>query len=206
MVSTQKAIKQLKEVRKYAYKKKMRLAGEGWKKDWQLLITTIMSARSLDETTIPAAEALFRKYPTVQKLASAPVSEIAKIIKKVNFYRNKAKSVSGASKVLAEEYKGKVPLDMEKLLGLPGVGRKTANIILQERGGDAIAVDTHVFYCSRKLEWSKSGKPEGVEEDLIKLFPKSYWKELNPALVRFGKTYTSKREKDELLEEIKKIK
>ncbi|PIN88832.1 endonuclease III [Candidatus Pacearchaeota archaeon CG10_big_fil_rev_8_21_14_0_10_34_76] len=203
-----RAIKQFSELRKISRKKAkgMRLAAEGWKEDWKLLITTIMSARSRDETTIPVAENLFKKYGSVRNLASASLKDIEDVIKKVNFYRNKAKSVKRCAEVLVEEYSGKVPYDINQLVKLPGVGRKTANVFLSERGGKAIAVDTHVFYISRKLDWSSGKNADKVESDLMELFPKSYWSKLNPVLVRFGKSYMSKKEKDDLLERIKKVK
>jgi len=196
------AINQLKKINKL--KGDMRLAAENWPTDFQTLISTILSARSLDETTIRVCKVLFKKYPNANLLSKAKTSDIQKIIRPINFYRNKTKSITNCAKDLVEDYNGKVPKDYEELLKLPGVGGKTANIVLSEQGKDAIGVDTHVFYCSRYLGWSKSSKPEGVEEDLKKLFPKRYWKKLNPTLVRFGKKYTSRKEKDKLLDEIKK--
>ena len=106
--------------------------------------------------------------------------------------------------MLLREFQGEVPKDYDKLVLLPGVGGKTANVVLSEMGQDAIAVDTHVYYISRYLNWTKGNKPEIVERDLMNLFPKIYWKKLNPILVRFGKKYTSRKEKDKLLDKIKK--
>ena len=195
------AIKQLKQIDKL--KGDMRLAAENWSSDFQTLISTILSARSLDETTIRVCKILFKKYPNAKSLAKASSSQIQKIIRPINFYRNKTKSIINCSKSLVEEHKGRVPKDYEKLVKLSGVGNKTTNIVLSEMGEDTIGVDTHVYYISRYLDWSKSSKPEGVEEDLKKLFSKSYWKKLNPILVRFGKKYTSRKEKDRLLDKIK---
>lgn len=200
----ERAIKQLRELRKGG--KKMRLAGEGWNKPWKLLITTILSARSRDETTIPVATNLFKKYGTVKKLANAKLGDVQRAIRSINFYRNKSRMIVNCAKVLDKEYKGKPPKDMEKLIKLPGVGRKTANIFLTEsEGRAAIPIDTHCLYISKKLGWTNSDKPEKVEKDLERLFPKSYWRKVNPILVRFGKTHTSRRKKDKLLAEIKKI-
>ena len=109
-------------------------------------------------------------------------------------------------KELVEKYNGKVPSDEEKLIVLPGVGRKTIGVFLSEIGKDAIGVDTHVSYISQKLGWTNNSQPEKIEKDLMNLFPKKHWKEINSSLVRFGKTHTSRMQKDEILEEIKKIK
>ncbi len=203
-MNTQTAITQFKKINKL--KGDMRLAAEAWRTPFQTLISTILSARSLDETTIKVCKILFKKYPNAKALAKAKSSDIQKIIRPINFYRNKTKSITNCAKVLQEKYKGKIPNDYNKLIELPGVGSKTANVFLSEQGIHAIGVDTHIYYISRHLGWSKSNKPEGVEEDLRKLFPKSYWIKLNPTLVRFGKKYTSRREKNELLDEINILK
>ncbi|MBS3171783.1 endonuclease III [Candidatus Woesearchaeota archaeon] len=198
-----KILKQLKELEKLGIK--MRLAAEEWDKPWKILIATIMSARTRDEVTIPVAEKLFNKYYTIEKLSKAKLSDIAKIIKPVNFYKNKSKNVLNCAKILNEKYKGEVPLSIEELIELPGVGRKTANVFLSEIGKLGLGIDTHVHYISNFLGWSKNKNPHKVEEDLKRLFPKKYWISVNPILVRFGKTYTSRKQKNELLEKIKKI-
>ena len=108
--------------------KEMRLAAEEWKNDFEILISTILSARTKDETTIPVAARLFEKYPSPNKLASAPLKDIEKLIKPINFYRNKSKSIIKCSKEIVKNYKGKIPRDMEKLKKLFGVGSKTANV------------------------------------------------------------------------------
>ena len=198
-----KALKQLKKINEL--KGNMRLAAENWKTPFQTLISTILSARTLDETTIKVCNILFKKYPDAKSLSKAKISNIQKIIKPINFYKNKTKSITNCSKTLQENYKGEVPSDYEKLIELPGVGAKTANVFLSEMGKSAIGVDTHVYYISRYLNWSKSKKPEDVGEDLKKLFPKTYWSKLNLTLVKFGKKYTSRKEKNNLLDEIKKV-
>jgi len=199
-----KTLKQLKELEKKG--SKIRLAAESWDSPFEILISTILSARTRDETTIPVAEKLFSEYSSPKKLGNAKTSEIEKIIKPVNFYRNKSKNIIACSKELTENYKGEVPLEIDELIKLPGVGRKTANVFLSELNHDAIGVDTHVSYISQKLEWTKNKNPHKIEEDLKKLFPKKYWNKVNSTLVRFGKTHTSRKQKDKLLEEIKKIK
>ena len=191
----QKELKQLKELRKQG--KGMRLAAESWKSDYQILIATILSARTRDEKTIPVAEKLFKRYYTAEKLSKARLSDVQRIIRPINFYRNKSKNIINCVKVLVKTYGGKVPHDFEKLVLLPGVGRKTANVFLSEVGYDTIGIDTHVAYCSQKLGWTKNTKPEKIEQDLKKLFPKKYWGNVNSTLVRFGKTFTSRKKKDE---------
>tara|TARA_Y100000310_G_scaffold324512_1_gene386439 strand:- start:1908 stop:2519 length:612 start_codon:yes stop_codon:yes gene_type:complete len=198
------ALKQLNFMKKNG--SKMRLAAEKWKSPFEILISTIMSARTRDEVTIPVSEKLFKKYNTPKKLGNARLYSIKKIIRPVNFYQNKSKNIIACAKILEKENKSKVPLEIDELIKLPGVGRKTANVFISEVGGDGIGIDTHVSQISQKLGWTKNKKPEKIEEDLKELFSKKYWNKVNSTLVRFGKTYTSKKEKNILLEKIKKIK
>ena len=203
----ERAIRQLKEFEKLGKNsEEMRLAAESWKNDFQILVSIILSARTRDETTIVVAEGLFQEYPTAEKLSKASLTEIEEKIRKVNFYKNKSKSILACAKKLVSEYDDSVPHDLEKLIELPGVGRKTANVFLAEQGQDSIGVDTHVSYLSNKMGWTKSTNQKQVEEDLKSIFPQKYWGQVNDTLVRFGKTYTSRRKKDALVEQIKKIK
>lgn len=198
------ALKQLKLLEKY--RGNMRLAAEEWPSKFQTLTSIILSARSRDETTIKIAKILFKKYRTAKKLADANVKDIEKIIRPINFYKNKSKNAVNCAKILVEKYKSKVPEDFEKLTKLPGVGRKTANVFLAECGGSNIGVDTHVSYISQKLGWTKNKNPHKIEKDLERLFPKKYWRKLNYIMVKFGKEHTSKRKKDKILDEIKGLK
>ncbi len=186
--------------------KKMRLAAQGWGEEWKILITTAMSAQSRDEVTIVIADALFGKYPTLQRLSRAKYGAVLSVLKSLNYNRTKSRNIIACAKALVQEHAGTVPHDFEKLIALPGVGRKTANVFLSEQGHDAIGIDTHAAYISQKLGWTKNKRPDKIESDLQSLFPKKYWKKINPVLVRFGKTYTSRREKDRILEELRKIK
>lgn|SRR3989338_6639399 len=204
MIKREVAIKQLREIEKLA--KNLRLAADSWPAKWQTLVATLMSARTTDAKTIPVAQELFNRFNNLDKLARARVSQIAKIIRPVNFYKTKARNISKLAKILVRDYKGNVPMNFEKLVELPGVGRKTANVFLAEYGHSQIGVDTHVSYISRKLGWTKHEKQEGIEEDLKKLFPQRSWGKLNWILVRFGQTYKSRREKNEILERVRKIK
>ena len=196
-----KHLNQLKELKKYSSNN--RLAAEDWKEPWQTLIATALSARTKDTTTIPIANSLFSKYNSLEKLSKAKLSDVEEIIRRVNYYKTKSRNVVNCAKMLVKEYKGKVPLDFNELVKLPGVGRKTTNVFLSEMGDNTIGVDTHINYISQKLEWTKNKKPEKIEEDLKVLFPKEYWSSLNPILVKFGQTYTNRKKKDEILDKIR---
>ncbi|HED05964.1 MAG TPA: endonuclease III [Ignavibacteria bacterium] len=204
IISEKTALNQIKFMKKYSTK--MRLAGEKWKNNWQILISIILSARTRDETTIIVAKKLFKKYPSAKKLSNSKIKEVEKTIKSVNFYRNKSRNIINCSKEIIKNYKGKVPDKIDDLIKLPGVGRKTANVFLSEIGKYGMGVDSHVSYISQKLGWTKNENSDKIEDDLKKLFSKNNWNKVNSALVRFGKTYTSRKEKNKLLEEIKKIK
>lgn len=202
-MNQEKAIRQLMQLKKMG--KDLRLAADGWNEDWKILIATLMSARTTDKITIPIAESLFKKYPSLGKLSKASVPSIGKITRGVNFYKTKARNVSKLAKILVKDYQGRVPHDFEKLIELPGVGRKTANVFLAEKGNGTIGVDTHLSYVSQYLEWSKNKDPYKIEKDLEVLFPKRLWGRLNWIVVRFGQTYPSRRIKNEILDKIKRI-
>lgn len=203
-MNTETAIKQLQEIEKLA--KEIRLAADGWDQDWQTLIAILMSARTTDKKTIPTAQSLFEKYQSIEKLSQASQEDIENIIRQVNFYKTKSKNVLELAKILKEKYNSKVPHEFEKLVELPGIGRKTANVFLAEIGQNTIGIDTHVTYISNYLGWTKHEDQEGIEFDLKKLFPEDLWGKLNNVLVRFGQTYPSFKEKDALLDKIKEIK
>ena len=205
MIEQKTAIRQLKELKRQGSIKKMRLAAEGLREEWQTLIAILMSARTRDEVTVIVAENLFSEYKTLEELRKANPRDVARIIGPVNFFQNKTKYVIALAEVLLKEHKGKPPHELEKLILLPGVGRKTANVFLAEYGADAIGVDTHVSYISQKLGWTKHRGPDKIERDLLTLFPKAHWRKLNSALVRFGKTYQSRTQKNELLEKMKRL-
>lgn len=200
----QKEIKQLNKLSKLGGE--MRLAAEEWNSDFQTLIAIILSARTRDETTIKICKILFNKYPDAKSLSKATINSIQNIIRPVNFYRNKSKNILNCSKTLVQDYNSKVPHNLDELIKLQGVGRKTANVFLTEVGEHGLGIDTHVSYCSQRLGWTNNKNPHKIEEDLKKLFPKRYWNKVNSILVRFGKTHRSKKGKDKILDEIKKIK
>jgi len=197
------AIKQLNELKRLG--KNLRLAADEWDEDWKTLIATLMSARTTDRVTIPLAEKLFKSYDNLAKLANANEKEVGEIINGVNFYETKAKRIIELAKILVYSYKGEVPHDFSKLIELPGVGRKTANVFLAEKGFGRIGVDTHVDYISHYLGWTNEKTQEKVERDLENLFPKEYWGEINWILVKFGQTYPNRMEKNKILDEIKRM-
>jgi len=203
-MNKERALRQLKEIEKLA--REIRLAADGWPSDWQTLIATLMSARTTDKKTIPVAQELFDKFNTIDKLSKVSFNQVASIIKPVNFYKTKTKHIIELAEILVRDYQGNVPHDFSKLIELPGVGRKTANVFLAELGKGTIGVDTHLSYCSQRLGWTKNKTQEKIEKDLEKLFPKRYWGELNWIVVRFGQTYPNRRIKNEILNKIKKIK
>ena len=182
----------------------MRLASQGWQNDFQTLIAILLSARTRDETTIKICQELFKNYPDTKKLSLAKLNEIEKIIRPVNFYKNKSKNILNLSKILVKDYNSKIPDKIEELILLPGIGRKTANVYLSQKGKNAIGVDTHVSYISQKLGWTKNKNSHKIEEDLENLFSKKDWSKVNTILVSFRKTYNSRKKQDEILEEIKR--
>ncbi|MEM3116375.1 MAG: endonuclease III [Candidatus Pacearchaeota archaeon] len=203
MDNPKRIIKQIKELEKRGMN--IRLAAESWDSDFKILISTILSARTRDEVTIKVAEKLFKKYGDVRDLAKSKLKDIRKIIMPVNFYKNKSKNIVNCAKILVKKYNGKIPHEINELIKLPGVGRKTANVFLTQVGRQGLAVDTHVAYCSRKLGWTKQRDPKKIEEELKKIIPKKYWNKVNPIIVRFGKTYANRKQKDKILREIIKI-
>ena len=156
---------------------------------WQLLFATIMSAQCTDERVNIVTKDLYVKYPTLQSFADADLKELERDIHSTGFYHNKAKNIIACAKVLVEEYGGEVPSDIESLTALPGVGRKTANVI---RGNiyhiDSIVVDTHVKRISNKLGFTKEDDPVKIEFDLMKKIPKDHWILVNIHLITLGRT------------------
>lgn len=153
------------------------------------LIFSILSARTKDEASLKAAKRLFSVYPNAQKLAIADKKKIAKLIYGVGFYKQKAKYVINAARMIVDEFGGKVPDKFDKLIKIPGVGRKIANVLLLYTfGEDRIPVDTHVHRISNRLGWVRTKKPEQTEKELMKKVPRSLWREVNHAMVAYGQT------------------
>ncbi|MEM4598869.1 MAG: endonuclease III [Candidatus Diapherotrites archaeon] len=156
---------------------------------FEILISTMLSAQANDKQTIPASKELLKRYKSPQDLAMANAMDVERTIKRIGLYKTKARRVILASKILVEKYNGKVPSKMEELIKLPGVGRKTANIVLSKAFGkvEGIAVDTHVFRVSRRLGLSQGKTALAVERDLMDLYPQSEWCLINEIFIAHGR-------------------
>ncbi len=156
---------------------------------FQLLISTILSAQCTDVRVNQVTEALYRKYPNAKAFAYANPTELEQDIRPTGFFRNKTKSIMGASKQIVEELRGEVPRSMEELLKLPGVARKTANVVLGTAFGIAsgVVVDTHVLRVSRRLDLTKNTDPKKVEQDLIQVLPREKWILFSHQLIWHGR-------------------
>lgn len=162
---------------------------ESQKKDpFQILISALLSARTQDATTLAASTRLFAVAPTAAALAKLRVSQIEKLIYPVSFYRNKAVFVKDAAKKILNEFGGRVPRTLEELMTLPGVGRKTANLvmILAFKSNENICVDIHVHRISNRLGWVRTRTPEETEQALYKALDKQWWPIVNLYLVTWG--------------------
>jgi endonuclease-3 len=155
----------------------------------QLLVATILSAQSTDKMVNIVTPALFKKYRTAVQFAKASQDDLEGFIRPTGFFRNKAKHIKEAAGIIVEKHHGEVPQTMEELLELPGVARKTANVVLGVAFHQAVGVvvDTHVQRLSRRLEFSRETRPEKIEQDLMKLFPKEKWINLSHLLIHHGR-------------------
>jgi len=154
---------------------------------FSILIGTILSARTKDETTTKIVKALFSKYKNPKELAQAKIKDVEKIIKSIGFYHVKSKRIIEVAKIINTKYKGKVPDDLDTLVQLPGVGRKTANCVLvYAYDKPAIPVDIHVHRISNRLGLVDTKNPEETEQELMKKIQKKYWLEINDTFVMFG--------------------
>lgn len=155
----------------------------------QLIVATILSAQCTDERVNIVTKDLFQKYRSAEDYAKAPQTELEAMVRSTGFYRNKAANIRGMAKMLVEKHGGKVPRTMEELLELPGVARKTANVVLGTAFGiaDGVVVDTHVMRLSGRLGLSKQSTPEKIEQDLMKVVPKNDWIWISHALISHGR-------------------
>jgi len=154
---------------------------------FSILIGTILSARTKDETTTKIVKALFLKYKNAKELANAKIKDVEKIIKSIGFYHVKSKRIIEVAKIINTKYKGIVPDDLETLVELPGVGRKTANCVLvYAYEKPAIPVDIHVHRISNRLGLVDTKNPENTEQELMKKIKKKYWLDINDTFVMFG--------------------
>ncbi len=154
---------------------------------YRVLIRTILSQRTRDENTDEATARLFSEYPTMEDVAYAPVEKLEQLVRKAGFYHVKARRIREVSRILLEEYGGRVPDDIAELLKLPGVGRKTANCVLVYAfNKPAVPVDTHVHRISNRIGLVNTRTPEETERALMEVIPRKYWIELNDLMVQFG--------------------
>jgi len=159
----------------------------------QLLIATILSAQSTDAQVNAITPALFRRYKTAADLAGAPRGELESHIHSSGFFRAKARAIQNCARMLVERYGGRVPRTMEELVQLPGVGRKTANVVLSGFGVPGIVVDTHVLRLSRRMALTANDDPEKIEQDLMRLVPREEWSAFSLRLIYFGREVCSAR-------------
>ncbi len=166
--------------------------------NWELLVAVMLSAQCTDKKVNEVTEELFKKYRTLDDYVCAAQSEFEKDIFQTGFYKNKTKNILGAAKYLKEKHRGKLPRTMEEMIRIPGVGRKTANVVLGNAFGvtEGIAVDTHVFRLARVLGLSNGKTPEAVERDLMRLFPKKDWFPLTYYLIEYGRKFCPARKHD----------
>jgi endonuclease-3 len=156
---------------------------------FQLLSATILSAQATDLLVNKVTDKLFKKYRSIQDFADAPLEELQQDVSSINFYKTKAKNIQTSAKIILESFHGKVPKTMEELVTLPGVARKTANIILSNAYGidEGIAVDTHVRRLTRLLGLTKNEDPVKIEQDLVAITPKEDWRNISHLLIFHGR-------------------
>lgn len=161
----------------------------------EILVATILSAQCTDKRVNIVTKSLFKKYKTAKDYANADLSELEQDIKSTGFYRNKAKNIKNAGRMLVENFGSQVPNTMEELLELPGVARKTANIVLSNAYGviEGIAVDTHVRRLSMRLGLTENKDPNKIEKDLMQIVPESYWKIITNLLIIHGRNVCKAR-------------
>ncbi len=169
------------------------------KNPFELIVATILSAQCTDERVNKVTPILFKHYPTPEKLATAYIEDVKEMIRSTGFFNNKAKNIINMSQKLVSDYGGKIPDKIEELVKLPGVARKTANVVLYNAFGknEGIAVDTHVIRISRLLGLTVNNNPDRIEEDLMKQFPKEKWGFLSQSLVLYGRYRCKARTHDQ---------
>lgn len=161
----------------------------------EILVATILSAQCTDKRVNIVTKTLFKKYKNVKDYAEANLTELENDIRSTGFYRNKAKNIKNAARLMIEKFDSKVPNTMENLIELPGVARKTANIVLSNAYGIivGIAVDTHVRRVSKRLGLTENSNPDKIEADLMKIVPKSHWKKITNLLISHGREVCTAR-------------
>lgn len=156
--------------------------------EWQLLVATVLSAQCTDKRVNVVTKALFRKYQDIAAFAKADIAELEEDIRSTGFFRNKAKNIVAASRQILERHNGEVPATMEELILLPGVGRKTANVVLGNGYGiPGLVVDTHVKRIAIRLGWTRHNDPVKIEKDLSEMIPKEEWVMVGHMLIAHGR-------------------
>lgn len=160
-----------------------------WRNPWELLVATVLAAQCTDKRVNMITPQFFRRWPCPEELSRAAVSEVEAVVHSTGFFRQKAKNLVASARIVTEKYAGQVPDSMQALLALPGVARKTANIVLSGALGrhEGIAVDTHVRRLSFRLGLTTSTNPAVIEKDLTPLFPRKHWGDINHLLVLYGR-------------------
>ena len=161
----------------------------------EILVATILSAQCTDKRVNIVTKSLFKKYRTVEDYATADLVELEELVRSTGFYRNKAKNIKKSGQIIVERYNSQVPRTMSKLIDLPGVARKTANIVLSNAYGIivGIAVDTHVRRLSKRLGLTANTNPNKIEKDLMEIVPKSHWKRITNLLIFHGRNVCTAR-------------
>lgn len=169
---------------------------ENWNAPFQFLVCIMLSAQATDKQVNKVTKTFFAKYPSPKELSSADIADVETSISSLNFFRNKAKHIIAASKVLIEKFSGEIPTTVKELTTLPGVGYKTANVFLNDlfQLNQGIAVDTHVGRVARRLGLSDSNNPDKVSKDLENIYPQDEWYKINSTFVLFGR-YNCKAKK-----------
>jgi len=162
---------------------------------WELYVAVALSAQQTDVGVNKVTQNLFKKYRTLEDYQKASIEDFSNDIKSINFYKGKAKAIKSAADIVAEKYKGQLPETMEELLELPFIGRKTANVILQEAFGksEGVVVDTHVRRLANLLGLTAEKDPVKIEKDLMEILPKEWWHNFALGLIYYGRTYCPAR-------------
>jgi endonuclease-3 len=162
---------------------------------FELLVATILSAQCTDERVNMVTPELFRRWPTAAEMARAPIKSLEKTIQSTGFFRNKAKNIKAASRAIMDQHQGEVPRDMDTMVALPGVGRKTANVVLGTAFGMAtgVVVDTHVTRLSRRLGLTQHTDPVKIEQDLMQIVPQDEWVDFAHRMIHHGRQICTAR-------------
>jgi endonuclease-3 len=160
---------------------------------FEMLVAVCLSAQCTDERVNKVTKTLFAKYNTPESFANADIHDIENLVHSCGFYKNKAKNLKAAGKKIMDDFNGEVPMTMDELITIPGVGRKSANVIMLEAfdNPQGIAVDTHVGRISKRIGFSNESDPQKIEKDLCKIIPKAYWKDVNHTFIWHGRNICS---------------